>query len=165
VAALFGPDCDVDRLDRHGHGGDCKHRERLVRAPARAGHQPGFSGASCGGIILVPLLVVSVKAIGFSAAMLAATAVMVVILLPVVLLWIRPGPAGRIERRTHFASEARIPAAPKATSRAIALRQLAFWTITIPFALALLAQVGFLVHQIALLEPKLGRSGAGLPLR
>jgi MFS family permease len=120
-----------------------------------------FSGASCGGIILVPLLVVSVKAIGFSAAMLAATAVMVVILLPVVLLWIRPGSAGRIEPRTHFASEARIPAAPKATSRAIALHQLAFWTITIPFALALLAQVGFLVHQIALLEPKLGRSGAG----
>jgi predicted MFS family arabinose efflux permease len=46
-------------------------------------------------------------------------------------------------------------------SRAIVLRQPAFWTITIPFALALLAQVGFLVHQIALLEPKLGRSGAG----
>src|SRR5205807_2918560 len=31
-----------------------------------------------------------------------------------------------------------------------------------PFAVALLAQVGFIVHQIALLEPTIGRSAAGL---
>ena len=37
------------------------------------------------------------------------------------------------------------------------MRQPAFWTIAIPFALALMAQVGFIVHQIALLEPKIGR--------
>jgi MFS family permease len=121
-----------------------------------------FNGASCGGVILAPLLVFSVQAIGFAAAMLIATAVMIVILLPVVLLWIGPRPAIRTEPRTDAAPDAQIPAAPKAMSRAIALRQLAFWTIAIPFALALLAQVGFIVHQIVLLEPKLGRSGAGL---
>ena len=46
-------------------------------------------------------------------------------------------------------------------SRAKLLRSMAFWTISIPFALALLAQIGFIVHQIALLEPKIGRASAG----
>lgn len=42
----------------------------------------------------------------------------------------------------------------------MALRSFRFWTVTAPFALALLAQVGFLVHQIAFLEPTIGRSHA-----
>jgi predicted MFS family arabinose efflux permease len=46
-------------------------------------------------------------------------------------------------------------------TRAMIMRQLAFWTISVPFALALAAQIGFIVHQIALLEPKVGRPGAG----
>ena len=46
-------------------------------------------------------------------------------------------------------------------SRAKLMRSMAFWTISIPFALALLAQIGFIVHQIALLEPKIGRANAG----
>jgi cyanate permease len=46
-------------------------------------------------------------------------------------------------------------------SRMELMRSLAFWTISLPFALALVAQIGFIVHQIALLEPKVGRSSAG----
>ena len=42
------------------------------------------------------------------------------------------------------------------------MRSLAFWTIALPFALALVAQIGFIVHQIALLEPKIGHVSAGL---
>jgi cyanate permease len=38
---------------------------------------------------------------------------------------------------------------------------MALWTISIPFALALTAQIAFIVHQIALLEPKIGRGNAG----
>jgi hypothetical protein len=49
-------------------------------------------------------------------------------------------------------------------TRARALRSLPFWTITAPFALALLAQVGFLVHLIAMLEPSIGRTSAGLAI-
>jgi len=48
------------------------------------------------------------------------------------------------------------------TSRLALMRRTAFWTISIPFALAFLAQIGFIVHQIALLEPKIGRANAGL---
>ena len=42
----------------------------------------------------------------------------------------------------------------------MALRSLTFWTVSAPFALALLAQVGFLVHQIAFLESAIGRTQA-----
>ncbi len=34
--------------------------------------------------------------------------------------------------------------------------------MALPFALALTAQIGFIVHQIPMLEPKIGRAGAGL---
>jgi predicted MFS family arabinose efflux permease len=115
-----------------------------------------FNGASCGGVVVVPLLVFWTEAIGFSAAMLAATAIMIVILVPAVLLWIGPGTGPRTKSPSHQQI-----AAPKTMSRAMAIRRSAFWTVTIPFALALSAQVGFIVHQIALLEPKIGRSGAG----
>jgi cyanate permease len=41
-------------------------------------------------------------------------------------------------------------------TRARALRSLQFWTMTLPFALGIGAQVGFLVHQLALLAPQMG---------
>jgi cyanate permease len=46
---------------------------------------------------------------------------------------------------------------PSGLSRWMHLRSFGFWTITAPFALALSAQVGFIVHQIAFLEPTMGR--------
>ena len=121
-----------------------------------------FTGASFGGVVVVPLLVLLVEHIGFRAAMLIATAVMIGILLPVVLAWIDrpPGdePAGG---ETSGSPEPQLPSAPSDTSRASIVRRVAFWTISIPFALALLAQVGFIVHQIPLLEPDIGRSHVG----
>ena len=122
-----------------------------------------FNGASLGGVVVAPILVLLVEEVGFSAAMLTATAVMVVILVPVVVAWIGPRPpsADPAERETQYSSSSRMPAAATDISRAIIVRQLAFWTISVPFALALVAQIGFIVHQIALLEPKIGRPGAG----
>src|SRR6478735_3387339 len=49
-------------------------------------------------------------------------------------------------------------------SQAEALRSLHFWTIALPFALALSAQVGFIVHQVAFLLPRLGNDGAGIAI-
>jgi MFS family permease len=111
-----------------------------------------FNGATCGGIVIAPTLVVLVGAIGFTRAMLTMTAVMIFILVPVVigLIGISPG---------HRSSD---QGKPPALSRRKLLRHFGFWTITVPFALALLAQVGFIVHQIALLEPAMGRALAAL---
>jgi predicted MFS family arabinose efflux permease len=47
-------------------------------------------------------------------------------------------------------------------TRAAALRSLAFWSVSAPFSLAITSQAGFLVHQIAFLEPAIGRNPAGI---
>jgi cyanate permease len=94
--------------------------------------------------------------------MLTGTAIIVVALVPIALGWIRSPPAAAPQQLpTNDSSPAAPSAAAGELSRANILRSLAFWTISIPFALALVAQVGFIVHQIALLEPKIGRASAG----
>lgn len=122
-----------------------------------------FNGASCGGVIIAPLLLLLVEKIGFPAAMLTATTIMVVVLMPVVFVWIGPRQPtiDLAERRTQCSSAPQTPDAQKSMTRVMIMRWLAFWTISVPFALALVAQIGFIVHQIALLEPKVGRPGAG----
>jgi MFS family permease len=116
-----------------------------------------FTGATCGGITLAPALVPLVATIGFSRAMLTATAVMIVLLVPVVVGWIRlpaaaPGAMGDPTEKSTKAGR----------SRRALLRNFRFWTVTAPFALGWLAQIGFIVHQIAILEPTTGRALAGL---
>ena len=121
-----------------------------------------FTGASSGGVVVTPLLVLLVERFGFAAAMLTAMAVMVAVLVPVAVAWIGPpSAAGSPEAQANDSSQSRIASAPGEVSRAKLMRSMALWTISIPFALALLAQIGFIVHQIALLEPKIGRASAG----
>ncbi len=119
-----------------------------------------FNGASCGGVVVTPLLVLLVERAGFSAAVLISTAIMLVILIPVIVIWIGPRPFGTAPATDENPAPSPIAAAGE-TSRAAIMRRFAFWTMTVGFALALMAQVGVIVHLIALLEPKLGRAGAG----
>jgi MFS family permease len=120
-----------------------------------------FTGASSGGVVVTPLLVFLVERFGFTAAMLTATAIMLAVLVPVAVSWIGSPQAGSAEEKADDSSQAQISSEPNDMSRAKLMRSLAFWTMSIPFALALLAQIGFIVHQIALLEPKIGRANAG----
>jgi MFS family permease len=117
-----------------------------------------FTGASFGGVVVTPALLFLVERFGFRATMLMGTAIIVAVLVPAAVGWIGSPPAAAPQQPP--ANEAS-PAADSELSRAKILRSVAFWTISIPFALALLAQVAFIVHQIALLEPKIGRAGAG----
>ena len=119
-----------------------------------------LTGSSVGGIVGAPVLVAAIDRFGFASALLLGAAAMAAVLMPMTVAWIgRPpwvagaGNAG--------ASHAPAAAPRSGWTRRRALRSLAFWTVTAPFALALLAQVGFLVHQIALLEPRMGRAAAG----
>lgn len=122
-----------------------------------------FTGASSGGVVITPLLVLLIESIGFNAAMLASAAVMVAILIPVVTAWIAPPPKTAVlaESRSVDASGSAPAPVPAGVSRMALMRMPAFWTLTIPFAIAVAAQVGFIVHQIALLEPKIGQVPAG----
>jgi len=110
-----------------------------------------LNGASFGGIVVAPALVALIGVFGFTSAMLIAAAVMAAILVPVVVLWV---PA-KTASPTALAAEAQ-------WTRRDALRSIPFWTVSGPFALALIAQVAFIVHQIAFMEPLVGRATAAL---
>ena len=111
-----------------------------------------LNGASFGGIVVAPGLVALIHVFGFTSAMLVAAAVMTAILVPVVLLWVPP----------QVATPAPAVSAEPAWTRRDTLRSLPFWTVSGPFALALVAQVAFIVHQIAFMEPIVGRAQAAL---
>jgi cyanate permease len=117
-----------------------------------------LSGASFGGVIIAPALVFAISIIGFPSAIAGGVGLMLLTLLPIVLLTIGAPPVARAD-----AQQAQPTGSSNAAwTRAQALRSPAFWTATAPFALGLMAQVGFLVHQIAFLDPIIGRAQAGI---
>ncbi len=116
-----------------------------------------LNGASFGGIIGVPLLVVAIGRFGFSGAMMLAAIVMLASTVPVILILVGRPPAHRVETE--------LPAAETSSAsriRALALRNVAFLTVSIAFALVLCAQVGFVVHLITFLDPVIGREHAAI---
>jgi MFS family permease len=116
-----------------------------------------FNGATCGGIILVPVLLALSSSIGFRSAMLGASIVMVVLVLPVVIVFTR-WPVGA---SLHSAGRASNGGAARHSRRTL-LANASFWTMVLPIAIALLAQMGFIIHQVTFLEPLIGRASAGL---
>jgi MFS family permease len=115
-----------------------------------------LNGASFGGIAGVPLLVMAIGHLGFSAAMIAAAVTMLVLIVPVILIFVgRPPMPGRIA-----SGQETVEALSTSKIRALALRDVAFLTVSIAFALVLFAQVGFIVHLISFLDPVIGRAHA-----
>ena len=115
-----------------------------------------FNGATFGGIILVPVLLALSGSIGFRSAMLAATIVMVVLTLPVVVIFT----SWPVDAPPNAAGSGGGGAARR--SRKELLANASFWTMVLPIAIALLAQMGFIIHQVTFLEPLIGRASAGL---
>jgi MFS family permease len=118
-----------------------------------------LNGASFGGIVGVPLLVTVIGGFGFADATIAAALAMAVLLVPVILLFVGHPPRPVMKSPGGIASAD----APSSTRiRADALRDVAFLTLTISFALTLFAQVGFIVHLISFLDPVIGRERAAV---
>jgi predicted MFS family arabinose efflux permease len=117
-----------------------------------------LNGASFGGIVGVPLLVIAIGQFGLSRAMLLAAAVMLVVAVPAILMFVGrpPLPASR--------GAAFDDAQPSSHIRSRAFRDIGFLSVTTAFALVLFAQVGFIVHLIAFLDPVIGRSGAAVAI-
>lgn len=111
-----------------------------------------FNGASLGGMLIAPGMVALSAAYGFTAATSVVIAALAVLLVPIVILWV-----GSPESVTNAARK------PELSAKRL-LSQTRFWDIAAPFAVALVGQVGFLMHQLAVLEPSLGRNGASLAL-
>jgi cyanate permease len=92
--------------------------------------------------------------------MLGAAAIMAIVIVPFVAFWIDRPPVPPISNGTlPLHPPPGVTAAP--WTRSMALRSPAFWSVAGPFAIALMAQIGFIVHQIAFLEPAMGRTLAG----
>jgi MFS family permease len=115
-----------------------------------------LNGASFGGVVIVPALILLAAAAGFKAAMLAGAALILLLALPVVF--------GILHAQApQLVGDAATPTSLRPSwTRGSALRSAHFRGVTIFTALALFSQAGFLVHQIAVLEPTLGRTTTGL---
>ena len=114
-----------------------------------------LNGASFGGIVGVPLLVAGIGSFGFSNAMIAAAATTLLLMIPIILIFV-----GRPPERGDVAQLAAAEAPSPSRIRAQALRDVAFLSASVAFALVLFAQVGFIVHLIAFLDPVIGRQQA-----
>ena len=115
-----------------------------------------LNGASFGGVIGVPLLVAATGYFGFPGAMILGAIAMLVLMVPVILIFVGKPPA----RETPTAQAAAVEAPSPTRIRAQALRDVGFLSVSIAFALVLFAQVGFIVHLIAFLDPVIGRAHA-----
>jgi MFS family permease len=116
-----------------------------------------LNGASSAGFIVTPALIALSHRQGLPAAVAEIVVMLLVILIPLVLLGIAPQP----QIRDEPTSSRREPDARPSYGRSMeALRDWRFWSVALPFGLALAAQVGFLVHSVALLLPRLGPGGA-----
>ena len=123
-----------------------------------------FNGATAGGVIMVPLWTALIAAIGFSSAASIVVGVMVATLVPLAAryLYRRPEVLGLHPDGAAEPAPTRGPGGVTSLRRADLIRSRNFWTISAPFALGLLAQVGFLTHQMAYVKPRLGAEGAAL---
>jgi MFS family permease len=123
-----------------------------------------FNGATLGGVIVTPALIPLIAALGFCRALVAAGVVGLVAMLTAAVIMRRDprdlglAPDGDLPSSVH----ADVPAGPKQSERGRgdALRTWRFWSVSLPFALGLAAQVGVLTHLVALVTPTLGGGGA-----
>ncbi|HET7888213.1 MAG TPA: MFS transporter [Bradyrhizobium sp.] len=115
-----------------------------------------LNGASFGGIAGVPLLVLAIGQFGFPRAMMVAAGLMLMLVIPIVLIFVRRPP------RQGGGPAVGRDAPSSAHIRARAFRDVGFLSVSIAFALVLFAQVGFIVHLIAFLDPVVGRSSAAV---
>jgi MFS family permease len=127
-----------------------------------------LNGGSAGGVVIAPVLVLAISRFGFAAGLDTAAAVMLAVLIPVAVLVLRPRRPGEhdsadlcsgLDSPSHSAAASSDEVAEFRPARV--LRTRAFLTISIPFALALTAQVGLLTHQVAFLAPTIGTIAAG----
>jgi MFS family permease len=121
-----------------------------------------MNGASAGGLVMAPLLIFLIDRFGFASALGLVAALTLAVLLPLLTLIAREKRPDEHDRDDAPVSSARqtTPAAPPFSAKKI-LREPNFITISVPFALGLVAQVGFLTHQVAFLVPMTGAVAAG----
>ena len=122
-----------------------------------------FNGATLGGVIIAPALILLIGAVGFTPALEVAALVLLVVLVAVAAGVMRRGPEelGLGPDGDPPPSTRAYPEVSGARGwRGEAVRTWRFWSVSAPFALGLTAQVGVLTHLVALVTPMLGAGEA-----
>jgi MFS family permease len=118
-----------------------------------------LTGGGVGGLAIVPTLVWLSSKLSFPIALQVIAAVTIPGLLVAIALCIRL-PTGQEAKIGGPGGDRREQTQP--LTRRHALASIHYWTIAAPLMLAIMVQVGFVVHQVSFLFPVLGQEGAGL---
>jgi len=120
-----------------------------------------LNGATCAGLLFAPALAWAIDTLGFARAIYLAAALVLATLWPLAAFTLRPRRAGEHEDGDGDGAAAAAGPAGRALSRREILAEPRYLTMVGAFAIALLAQISFIAHQAAFLEPVLGLKGAG----
>jgi predicted MFS family arabinose efflux permease len=110
-----------------------------------------LNGASAAGFTVGPLLLILSQAIGVGNAVPLTALAALVIVLPLIGFGLREPPASGFSAAKPDSFGFAAPGI---------LRSWRFWSVTLPFALALAAQVGLIVHLVSFLLPHVGAERA-----
>jgi sugar phosphate permease len=117
-----------------------------------------LTGGGVGGLAIVPSLLALSSKLSFPIALEVMAAGGLPVLLITIVLWMDRPP---VQGGRQAAAEAGPPETSQPITRWHALKSAHYWTIAGPLTLAIMVQVGFIVHQVTFLLPVLGREGAG----
>jgi MFS family permease len=110
-------------------------------------------GASLGGMLGIPITLMLVSWLGFSLAMATIAALVVLGVVPVALFVLRRRPQDiGLEPDGQPGDGAHVPSANRPWTRAQALQTFALRSTIVTFGIALMVQLGFLSHQVNLLQ-------------
>ena len=118
-----------------------------------------LNGAICGGLLFAPALAWAIDTLGFAHAIYAMAIFVLATLWPLAAFALRPRRPGEHDEGDGDAARAEPPGA--LLSRREILGEPRYLTMVGAFAIGLLAQISFIAHQAAFLEPTLGLKGAG----
>src|SRR5579883_791602 len=121
-----------------------------------------LNGATCGGLLFAPALAWAIDTMGFAHAIYAAAIFVVATLWPLAGFALRARRPGEHDTGDGDATEAEPAGEP--LSKGAILSEPRYLTMVGAFSLGLLAQISFIAHQAAFLEPTLGLKGAGLAI-
>lgn len=119
-----------------------------------------LNGASCGGLLFAPAFAWAIDTFGFTTACYAAVAVVLATLWPLAAFALRPRRPGEHDVGDEDHAQAALEGEPM--SRRALLSTPRYLTMVGAFSIGLMAQISFIAHQAAFLEPTLGLKGAGL---
>jgi sugar phosphate permease len=124
------------------------------------------TGVSAGGVMLAPLASKLIDIGGLQLATPLLGALVIVVALPVVLFVLAwdprsvglfpDGDRDLAERATTFAGRRLYAVQNRAWTRREAMGTVGFWAICLAFLLVLVAQTGYIIHQVSFLEERLG---------